>query len=257
MRMRKKPHGIERLNALSDLLYPFEEIKPENITEKPVVMLPDPSSVFTDDLPLILEVGCGKGDFICAISERDPQCNYIALEKVPDVAVTAVEKYASRRGLGRMGCNGGWIADDGTLYPLGEKCPVAPEKRGNVRFAVIEASEFLSGMADSSLAGIIANFSDPWTRKSSYSKRRLTSPDFIQDYRRVLKEGASFQFKTDDEKLFDYTLESLEANGFTVGYCTRDLHSEEDTGDNIITEYERNFMNKGMTIKKLVAYPKK
>ncbi|MBQ7599604.1 MAG: hypothetical protein IJU57_02910 [Clostridia bacterium] len=255
--MRKKPHGFERLLALSDLLYPFEEIIAEDRTAKNSVRLEDPGTVFASEHPLKLEVGCGKGDFICTLSEKEPCFNYIALEKVPDVAVVAVEKYASRRGLGRLGSNGGWVASDGTLYPMGTKYPIELSKRGNTRFAVAEASEFLSGMPDESLAGIIANFSDPWTRKSSYSKRRLTSPEFVLDYRRVLLPGALFSFKTDDEKLFDYTLETLEGSGFSIEYSTRDLHSEKDSGDNIITEYERNFMNKGMTIKKLIARPVK
>ena len=81
MRMRKKRHGNERLLALFSLLYP-------NAAE----IWTNPAEVFGNDSPLKLEVGCGKGDFITALSERDPDFNYIALERVADVAVCAVEK---------------------------------------------------------------------------------------------------------------------------------------------------------------------
>ena len=109
MRMRKKRHGNERLLALSALLYPNASETWEN-----------PAEVFGNDRPLKLEVGCGKGDFITALSERDTEFNYVALERVSDVAVCAVEKYAKHRGLGALGANGGWQTPDGELYKNGE-----------------------------------------------------------------------------------------------------------------------------------------
>ena len=96
MRMRKKRHGNERLLALSALLYP-------DTTE---IWTPA-AEVFGNDRPLKLEVGCGKGEFITRLSVRDTQFNYIALERVADVCVCAVEKYARSRDLGDMAPNGG------------------------------------------------------------------------------------------------------------------------------------------------------
>ena len=87
--MRKKRHGSERLLALSALLYPNSD-----------KIFESPEKVFGNTNPIKLEVGCGKGDFITALSERDTEFNYIALERVADVAVCAVEKYAKQRGLG-------------------------------------------------------------------------------------------------------------------------------------------------------------
>lgn len=244
MRMRKKRHGSERLLALSSLLYP-------DPSEKWSV----PEEVFGNDRPLKLEIGCGKGDFITALSERDTEYNYIALERVADVAVCAVEKYASRRGLGALGANGGWQTPDGTLYKNGDIWDIPNELRGNVRFIVGEANEVMAHMPDSSLSGIIANFSDPWSRKCTYEKRRLTHPAYLENYRRVLTKDGSFSFKTDDDTLFDYTVEMLPTCGFEIVFLTRDLHASERAASNIVTEYERNFTEKGINIKMLEAHP--
>lgn len=246
MRMRKKRHGNERLLALSALLYP-------NSTERWV----SPAEVFGNDRPLKLEVGCGKGDFITALSEREGDFNYLALERVGDVAICAIEKYANRRGLGALGSNGGWLAPDGSLYKAGAVWDIPQEERGNVRFIVGEANDVVTKMPENSLAGIIANFSDPWSRKCTYEKRRLTHPVYLENYRRVLTPEGLFSFKTDDETLFDYTVEMLPGCGFEIVYETRDLHASDRAAGNIVTEYERNFMEKGVKIKMLEARPRK
>ena len=246
MRMRKKRHGSERLLALSSLLYP---VSSEN-------WIPA-RNVFGNDLPLKLEVGCGKGDFIKALSERDTMYNYIALERVADVAVCAVEKYAEHRNLGRMGSNGGWQTPEGELYKNGEVWNIPENMRGNVRFIVGEANDIVTMMPDNTLAGIIANFSDPWSRKCNYEKRRLTHPAYLENYKRVLCPGGTFSFKTDNDVLFDYTLEMLPESGFDIVYTTRDLHSSDRAAGNIVTEYERNFTEQGILIKMLEAVPKK
>lgn len=246
MRMRKKRHGSERLLALSALLYP-------NTAEK---WIPS-AEVFGNELPLMLEIGCGKGDYITALSERDTMYNYIALERVADVAVCAVEKYAAHRGLGKLGLNGGWLTPDGELFKNGAVWDMPCEMRGNVRFIVAEANDVLTRMPDNTLDGIIANFSDPWSRKCNYEKRRLTHPAYLENYKRVLKPNATFSFKTDNDVLFDYTLEMLTECGFEIKFMTRDLHTSERAATNIVTEYERNFTEKGVLIKMLEACPVK
>jgi len=244
--MRKKRHGSERLLALSALLYPDSA---ENwISSK---------EVFGNELPLKLEVGCGKGDFITALSERDAMYNYVALERVADVAVCAVEKYAAHRGLGKLGANGGWQTPTGELYKNGAVWEIPMEQRGNVRFIVGEANDIVTKMPDNTLAGVIANFSDPWSRKCNYEKRRLTHPAYLENYKRALRPDGTFSFKTDNDVLFDYTLEMLPACGFEISFMTRDLHASERAGTNIVTEYERNFTEQGILIKMLEAVPKK
>lgn len=244
MRMRKKRHGNERLLALSSLLYPFS-------TEEWI----SPEKVFADEAPLYLEVGCGKGEFITMLSARETEKNYIALERISDVTVCAIEKYAKSRDLGKLGANGGWLTPEGKLYKNGEVCEIPLEKRGNVRFIVGEAADVVSAMPDNSLSGIIANFSDPWARKCNYEKRRLTHPALLVNYKRVLKSDGVFSFKTDNDTLFDYTLEVLPESGFEITYTTRDLHNSDRNEGNIVTEYERSFTEKGVPIKMLEARP--
>lgn len=244
MRMRKKRHGNERLLALSALLYP-------NFDKKWV----QPSEVFGNELPLILEVGCGKGEFITKLSYRDTMYNYIALERISDVAVCAVEKYASSRGLGNLAPNGGWMNPDGEIYKDGNVWDIPHEMRGNTRFIVDDANNFVAEIPDNSIVGIIANFSDPWSRKCKQEKRRLTHPALLEHYRRILNKDGLFSFKTDNDDLFDYTVDMLPGCGFEISYVTRDLHKSERAGNNIVTEYEKNFSDKGINIKMLEAKP--
>ena len=246
MRMRKKRHGSERLYALSSLLYPIGEEK-----------LVPPAEVFGNSSPVKLEVGCGKGEYITRLSERDTDYNYIALERVADVCVCAVEKYARARGLGTLAPNGGWLKPDGEIVKNGDTWDIPAELCGNVRFIAGEANDIMSKMADDSLAGIIANFSDPWSRKCNYEKRRLTHPAFLANYKRVLTPDGTFAFKTDNEDLFDYTLEVLPEADFEITYMTRDLHASDRADGNIVTEYEKNFTEQGIKIKMLEARPKK
>ena len=242
--MRKKRHGSERLFALKSLVYPTTEDS-----------FPKPEKIFGNNNPLKLEIGCGKGDFITKLSVRDTEYNYIALERVSDVCVCAIEKYARSRGLGTLGSNGGWLKADGELIKSGDTWEIPGEMCGNVRFIVGEANDVLAKMPDCSLAGIIANFSDPWSSKVNYMKRRLTHPAFLANYKRVLKEDGVFSFKTDNDDLFDYTLEVLPGAGFEITFMTRDLHSSERADGNIVTEYEKNFTEQGIKIKMLEAKP--
>jgi len=246
MRMRKKKHGEERLYALASLTYPILE---EGFTPS--------GEVFGNDNPVKLEVGCGKGEFISKLSARDTGYNYIALERISDVCVCAIEKYAKYRGLGMLGPNGGWVKPDGTVVKNGETWEMSLEEAGNVRFVVSDANDFLAKMPDDTLDEIIANFSDPWSRKCNYEKRRLTHPAFLENYKRVLKKDGRFSFKTDNDALFDYTLETLPEAGFEITYMTRDLHNSERADGNIVTEYEKNFTEQGINIKMLEARPKK
>ncbi len=244
MRMRKKRHGNERLLALSALLYP-------NHDEKWI----SSSEVFGNELPLKLEVGCGKGEFASKLSARDTMYNYLALERISDVAVCAVEKYAASRNLGKLAPNGGWMNPDGEIFKDGNAWDIPMEQRGNVRFLVDDANNLLAKIPDNTLAGIYANFSDPWARKCKQEKRRLTHPALLEHYRRTLKSDGVFSFKTDNDDLFDYTVEMLPGCGFEIVYMTRDLHNSERAESNIVTEYEKNFSDQGINIKMLEARP--
>ena len=239
MRARKKKHGGERLSILGAL-----------VCQNPLEIRENPTAPFEKEAPLRLEIGCGKGDFVTQLSVRDAEYNYYAMELIDDVLVAAVEKYAVSRGLGKLGVHGGWEEPDGTLHKEPWNIPLA--KRGNVRFIRGDAKTLCEIFPDGTFDTIYANFSDPWPKKG-YEDRRLTAPAFLALYARLLKDGGTFCFKTDNVGLFDYSLETVGASPFEIVFETRDLHASERAATNIMTEYERNFSEKGMKIHCLEA----
>ena len=208
MRMRRKKHGPERIAACAEILI-----------ENPAIPAVDPQSYFNDARPVHLEIGCGKGDFAVGMSEQNPDCNFIAMEKVPDVACLALEK-AMRR---------------------------AENRPDNLRFLIGDARNVAEWFPAHSVDCIYLNFSDPWPKKG-YAKRRLTHVGFLELYKQVLREGGLLRLKTDNEGLFDFSLEQFAEAGLTIEWQTRDLHASEKNEGNVMTEYERNFSEKGQVI---------
>ena len=209
MRMRKKKHGAERIAACSELL--IEDISAlKNGFE----------GVFPDARPVHLEIGCGKGNFACGMAEKYPEVNFIAMERVADVCCIALEKAKGR---------------------------AAERQRDNLRFIIGDAKLLAENVAPHSVDCIYLNFSDPWP-KAGHAKRRLTYHTFLEIYKNLLKEDGILKFKTDNVGLFDFSLEEFEAFGATVLWQTRDLHSEPQNADNVMTEYEKNFSDKGTPI---------
>lgn len=170
---------------------------------------------------LALEIGCGKGDFATGYAARHPEVAFCAMERVVDVLMLAAEKAKA--------------AELDNLLFLSKNAELLP-------------AYFSEGEVDL----LFLNFSDPWP-KARHAKRRLTSPVFLDLYRRVLKPGAVLTLKTDNAALFDYSLETLPAAGFSVENVTRDLHKSQYNEGNIVTEYERNFSEKGFPIHRLEA----
>ena len=245
MRNRKKKNGSNRLENLSTLILTGDDIKP------------DFDGVYDEIRPLRLEIGCGKGDFITGVSVSEPDYNYIAVERISDVALSAVEKYACSRGLGTLDYHGGWRGPDGTVYK-GEKWDIPVKMRGNVRFFIGDAAAFLGIAPRGCFDSIYANFSDPWP-KSRHESRRLTHPGFLEKYSGLLAPGGQLRIKTDNDGLFEYTLESLTSSGWKILFSTFDLHSPETDQivreSNVVTEYEKRFTEQGVKIKAVFAAP--
>jgi len=209
MRMRKKKHGAERIAACADLL--ISDI---------AVLKNGFEGVFPAERPVHLEIGCGKGNFACGMAEKYPDVNFVAMERVADVCCIALEKAKSRS---------------------------ADRKNDNLRFLIGDAKLLAENVAPHSVDCIYLNFSDPWP-KAGHAKRRLTYHTFLEIYKGLLKEDGILKFKTDNVGLFDFSLEEFEAFGATVLWQTRDLHSEPQNADNVMTEYEKNFSEKGTPI---------
>ena len=208
MRARKKKHGAQRIAACAALLI-----------EDTVKLREDPQSFFDVKRPLHLEIGCGKGSFACGMAAAHPEINLIAMERVADVAVLALEKAAG----------------------------TADERPDNLRFLIGNAENLTEWLPPHSIDCLYLNFSDPW-HKARHAKRRLTHRDFLARYREVLREGGVLRFKTDNVNLFDFSLEEFAACGLSVTDVTRDLHNSPLCEGNIMTEYERNFSEKGFPI---------
>ncbi|MBO5312729.1 MAG: tRNA (guanosine(46)-N7)-methyltransferase TrmB [Clostridia bacterium] len=242
MRMKKKKYGNERLNLLGELLINDVQSFAQN-----------PSEQYSEKNPLRIEIGCGKGDFIRGKSVQEPDYNYLAIEKILDVCVLAVENYAKSRGLGDLASNGGWQLPSGEVIPLGEESiRFDKEQLGNVRFTVGDAKQLLPLFPDNSVESIFINFCDPWSKKG-HTKRRLTYIEFLKMYSRILTPNGRIYFKTDNRPLFDFSLEEIEKSCFTLEYHTFDLHNSDMNEQNIKTEYERNFSAKGFSINMLIA----
>ena len=240
--MKKKRHGNDRIALLSDLFC-------ENAAEAVNKAVP----VYAKEVPLRVEIGCGKGDFVRQLSVKEPAYNYLAIEKISDVAVVAAEKYAVSRGLGEKAPNGGWMRADGTVTAYGDgKVNFTLEERGNVRFLVGDAKQLLEAMPDSSVESLYINFCDPWGKKG-YAKRRLTHIDFLNMYSRILIPGGKLCFKTDNRELFDFSVEQIADSRFKIVDITYDLHASELNAENLRTEYEENFSAKGFKINYLKA----
>ena len=103
---------------------------------------------------------------------------------------------------------------------------------------------------DAGLKNVFFNFCDPWP-KSNQKKRRLTHGNFLKQYRRVLADGGQIHFKTDNDKLFAWSVEEIPQFGFQLSEVTTDLHKDGAVG--VMTDYERKFFNEGKNINRCVA----
>ena len=212
MRMRKKKHGEERLEACSEF-----------ITSTPVSPYSDPAAAFgKPGAPVFLEIGAGKGGFACEMARRNPEACYFAMERVTDCVVLAAEKAKA------------------TAWERGE----------NLRFIIDTADNLTYIFDNGTVDRIFLNFSDPWSKKG-YAKRRLTHRRYLALYFNLLRDGGKLRFKTDNVGLFDFSLEEIEALGLKCDIVTRDLHASEWNEGNVMTEYETAFSEQGMKINML------
>ncbi len=211
MRMRKKKHGTERLALCADFL-----------TTNPKYSVAS--------APVWLEIGAGKGGFACGMTQKHPDVQYFAMERVTDCVVLAAER--AKRTFEESGA-----------------CK-------NLKFIIDTADNLTELFSPESVDAIFLNFSDPWPKKG-YAKRRLTHRRYLSVYFSLLRDGGVLNFKTDNVGLFDFSLEEIEAMGLTCDVVTRDLHASEYATDNVVTEYEAAFSSQGVKINMLrVTKPK-
>lgn len=182
--------------------------------------------LFGSTAPLHIEIGMGKGRFLLQMAAENPQINYIGIERYSSVLLRAIEKY-----------------DTPQFHEL-----------ANVRFLCMDARDLETVFAPGEVDRIYLNFSDPWP-KARHAQRRLTSVTFFERYANMIRPGGRVEFKTDNQELFDFSLEQVEeAPGWLLEAYTRDLHHDGVMNQgNVMTEYEEKFSAQGNPICKLTA----
>lgn len=173
--------------------------------------------IFGNDNPIYIEIGMGKGTFIMECARRNPNINYIGIEKYSSVLLRALEKREQE-----------------------------PDLK-NLYFIRMEAEYIENVFEKDEVDSIYLNFSDPWP-KDRNAKRRLTSDRFLKRYTGVLKKDGVITFKTDNIDLFDFSVETAKECGWDILAETRDLHHSEYNEGNIMTEYEKKFSGLGHKI---------
>ena len=178
-------------------------------------------AVFTNENPIHIEVGMGKGRFLMDLAALNPNINYVGIEMYSSVLLRAVQKM-----------------EENTLE--------------NLRFIRMDAREIEEVFAKEEVDKIYLNFSDPWP-KDRHAKRRLPSRQFLARFNNILKKDGNLEFKTDNRDLFDFAVEEVEPAGWKIDAITYDLHNDEKMNQgNVMTEYEEKFSSKGNPIYKYI-----
>ena len=187
---------------------------------------------FKKEQPLVLEIGCGKGGFAGQYSLQNPDKNIIALDIKIDML-----------GVGRR-----------TIVRLFEEAGKgdAIDNLLLVNYNVEQLDKII--LPEDKIERLFINFCNPWPRPK-HKKRRLTYYKKLEMYKRFLQPEAEIRFKTDDDELFEESLEYFAQSGYEILYLTRDLHAS-GFAENIETEHEKMFTEEGKKIKFLIARQK-
>jgi len=208
MRMRKR-HNVEpRMDRCSEVWIQ----QPESMAGKWRTLMPGATE-------LRVEVGCGKGRFTVETAAKEPEVLFIAIERVKDAMVIAME----------------------TAIAMGLK---------NVFFVSMDVAQIHHFFEKDEVDLLYINFCDPWPR-SKNAKRRLTYRTFLEKYKYILKLGGQIHFKTDNNGLFEFSLEEMELSHLEIRNLTRDLHANGPVG--IMTDYEEKFHSLGTPINRCEA----
>lgn len=225
MRGRRKARLDERLLACAEtgrlLILNVDDRHFQRAVETKEFL--DFREIFGNENPVVLEIGCGKGQFCAELATREPNINIIAVEKSSNIIADAAEKAIN------MGLKNLLLVRCDAEY-LGRYIP------------------------EHSLERIYLNFSCPFPKKS-YAAHRLTHRKFLEIYKKLLATGAEIHQKTDSRQLFEFSIEEFSESGYTIKNVSLDLHNSDFEG-NIVTEYEKRFSEMGMPIYRLEAYLK-
>ncbi|EUJ17864.1 tRNA (guanine-N(7)-)-methyltransferase [Listeria grandensis FSL F6-0971] len=209
MRVKHKPWAREKILA-----------HPEVCVANPEASKGKWHQLFGNENPIHIEIGTGKGQFVTGMAKANPDINYIGIEVVESVLITALDK------------------------ALVAGIP-------NLRLLSVDGADLLEYFESSEVARVYLNFSDPWPKKR-HAKRRLTNSRFLDIYKALLPVDGEIHFKTDNRSLFEYSLVAFSEYGILLTYLSLDLHHSDYEG-NIMTEYEEKFSAQGFPIYRLEA----
>lgn len=181
-------------------------------------------TIFNNDNALFVEFGSGRGGFMLELARLNPNINYLAFERNSKVIIKGLNKY------------------EDTLV-------------NNFRFVHADISQIEDIFENHEIDRIYLNFSDPWPKKK-HAKRRLTHSAFLDKYKQKLINSGEIHFKTDNDGLFEYSLEEIDTEKWDILFQTTNLHSSEHTLDPVMTEYEEKFHSVGKNINKYILKSK-
>ncbi|MBP9988861.1 MAG: tRNA (guanosine(46)-N7)-methyltransferase TrmB, partial [Ruminococcus sp.] len=208
MRMRRKKNLESRLDECKAILMSIESEDKNFQTAVENKSYLDYKSIFGNDNPVEMEIGCGKGQFAFEIAKQNPDVNFIAVEKSANVIVQACEK------------------------------ALAGELK-NLYFIKGSAEYLPCFIPDSTIHKIYLNFSCPFPKKK-YANHRLTNRRFLKIYDNMLAENGEIYQKTDNMHFFEYSIQEFSEYGMKIKNISLDLHNSDFEG-NIMTEYEKRF----------------
>ncbi len=218
--MHKKSRLEERIQACGDIVT-VADLTDKNMLRAALTpeYLPF-NQIFGNSNPVYLEIGCGKGKFVCETAKLNPDINFIACEKISNVLIEALER-------------------------------VKEEGIKNIYFLNCAAEVLQKYLPASSVDAIFLNFSNPLP-KEGYKKQRLTHPRFLSIYKQILKNGGEIIQKTDDKPFYEFSLQSFMAEGLQILSTCEDLAAFPVVGD-VETEHERRFKQMGRKIHRIHA----
>lgn len=205
MRLRKVKYASEKIDASKYVIKNYKDFTGHF------------KDLFNNNNPIYIEIGMGKGNFIINNALRNPNINYIGIEKFDSVMVRAIEKI------------------ENINIP-------------NLKFIKMDAID-IDNVFKNEISKIYLNFSDPWPKKR-HAHRRLTSPIFLEKYEFITKPNYHIIQKTDNMGLFEYSIISFNNNSYKINELSLDLHNNNPI-NNIETEYEEKFKNQGKCIYKI------
>lgn len=224
MRIRRKKRLDERITNCSEVIAVADrDVINVNVAVKNKKYF-DTEKLFGNNNGIEMDIGCGKGSFVCELARRNPEKNYFAVDMIENIIIVGAER-AQNEGL------------------------------KNLRFINTGAEYLPRYIKDGSIDKIYLNFSPPYP-KSSYSNRRLTNDRFIAVFKRLLKPEGQIEQKTDDKVFFDYSVRQLEKHGFTVEDLTS-AYVNGEISDNVRTEFECRFNSANVPVYMLRAKMKK